>query len=343
MSPVRELRKIGTQWTPLQGGIGVDDEPAPEPEFIIGTTKPTAANTGLNVMGIEGSSLTVVSGNRTHTTNDMVYENTRFTGMIDIRAKRVTYRNCWFNGPGTVGTSLVMCMNSVCEEIVFENCLFKASSFGSTVDGVPDNCLFGHDFTLYRCDLSGAIDILGLYSGVALSTPARNINIIGTYMHDMTYFSPDPGHTNNQTHNDGIQVHGGVHNFLMRGSRAEAFYDPSIGDASSPAVVVDDQLISGNRFYPSLAASCFIVLTPINTTAGVNNFVLDKNWLGGGVVVINWPRSDGVNVSITNNRWTRGTYYGDDYTILMKAAQTATITGNYYEDTGTPWNGRKNG
>jgi|GEM_PF-4228685 len=341
MSPVRELRRVNSSWEPLHGGVGVDS--GGESSFIVGETKPTAENTGLNAAGLSSADLTVVAGNHTHTTNDAVYENTRFTGFIDIRAKRVTYRNCWFNGPGTVGTALVMCMNSVCEEIVFENCLFRASSFGATVDGAPDNCLFGHDFTLYRCDLSGGIDIIGLYSGVALTTPARNINIIGSYIHGMTYYSPDPSHTNNQTHNDAIQMHGGAENFLMRGTNVEAFYDPTIGDAADPAVVDGDQLVSGNPYYPSLAASCVIIASPVNATAGVDNFLMDKNWLGGGVVVINWPRSDATNLAITNNRWTRGTYYGDDFTILIKPAQTATITGNYYEDTGTPWNGRKNG
>ncbi len=344
MSPIRELLRANSEWVPLHGGLEGEGTPNPEPEaFILGTTKPSAENTGLNVLGIAPASLTVVSGGRTHTTNDTVYEDMRFTGVVDIRAKRVTYRNCWFNGPGTAGTALVMCINSVCEEIVFENCLFKASSIGDTVEGTPDNCLFGHDFTLYRCDLSNSIDLLGLYSGVSLSVPARNVSILGSYLHDMTYYSPDPDHSNNQTHNDGIQVHGGAHNFLMRGTRVEAYYDPLVGDASEPPVIVNDQLISGNKIYPSLAASCFLVVTPINTTAGINSFVIDKNWLGGGVVVINWPRSDGVNVAITNNRWTRGTYYGDDFTILMKQAQVATVTGNYYEDTGVPWNERKKG
>lgn len=345
MSPIREFRKLDSQWIPFQGGIFVEDStPEPEPEnFILGVTKPTEHNTGLNAAGISAASLTTQTGNRTHATNDAVYENTRFTGLVVVQGKRITYRNCWFNGPGTVGTALVQCLNNNCEDIVFENCVFRASSFGATVDGTPDNCIMGHDFTLYRCDMSGAIDIIGLYSGVSLSIPARNVKVLGSYLHGMTYYSPDPSHTNNQTHNDAFQIHGGAENFLMRGSRVEAYYDAAIGDAAAPPVYSDSALVSGNPLYPSLVASCCFMLTPVNTTAGVNNFVIDKNWMGGGVVIINWPRSDGVNVSITNNRWTRGTQLGDDYTILMKPAQVATVTGNYYEDTLTPWNERKRG
>ena len=339
--PVHELVRIDGTWSRiLRGGQPLEDSVE---AFILGTTKPTSANTGLNVEGISVGSLTTVNGNVTHSTNDMTYENMRFTGYVNVTGKRITYRNCWFNGSPAADTALVRCINSNVEAIRFENCLFEPSSYATDADTALENCIFGHDFILSRCELLGGIDIIGLYSGVALSTPARNIQILGCYMHDMTYFSPDSGHSDNQTHNDGVQVHGGVHDFLMYGTRIDATINPAVGAASTPPTTVDGQHMGGNKQYPWLTSMSAFMLTPANTTAGVNNFVVDNSWLGGGTVIFNWSRSDGTNVRISNNRWTRGTKLGDDFTILMKVAQPATITGNYYEDTLTPWNGRKAG
>ncbi len=339
--PVHELIRVDGSWSKiLRGGHPSDDD---EDTFILGTTKPTALNTGLNVEGISAGSLTTVNGNVTHATNDIVYENMRFTGYVNVTGKRITYRNCWFNGSHLADTGLVRCSNANAEALRFENCLFEPSSYGTLANQALENCIFGHDFTLSRCELSGGIDLIGLYSGVALSTPARNIQILGCYMHDLTYYSPDSGHGDNQTHNDGVQIHGGVHDFLMFGTRIDATIDPTIGQASTPATTVDGQHTGGSRQYPWLTAMSAFMLTPADTTAGVNNFVVDSSWLGGGAVVFNWSRSDGTNVRISNNRWTRGTRLGDEFTILAKAAQPMTITGNYYEDTLAPWNGRKAG
>ncbi len=313
--------------------------------FVLGQTKPTAANSGLNAAGISAASLTTVAGNVTHSTNDAVYENIRFTGVVNVTGKRITYRNCWFNATAQAGgTALVRCLNANAEAIYFENCLFKPSTYApSTVDSLGQ-CIMGHDFTLYRCDLSGAIDLVGVYSGVNSTTPGRNVSILGCYMHDMIYYSPDSGHADNQTHNDGVQVHYGAKDFLMRGTNLEASIDPNYGQASdAPVTDGGGNHMSGNKQYPWLVAMSGFMLSPTNLTAGLDNFVIDQNWLGRGIVVINWPRNDGVNVAITNNRWTRGTYHGDDFTILMATAQVATITGNYYADTLTAWNGRKNG
>lgn len=313
--------------------------------FILGETKPSAQNTGLNVMRVQVASMTLVSGNVTHATDNAVYNGTRFTGYVNITGKNIRYINCWFNATAAAGdTALVRVLNSNAQNITFENCLFRPSTYASSTTGALGNCIMGHDFTLYRCDLSGGIDIVGVYSGVSLSVPAQNVSILGCYMHDLVFYSPDSSHSDNQSHNDGVQVHGGAQNFLMRGTTLPGMLDPNQGQATDPPVEDGSgNHLSGNAQYPSLACMSCFMLSPVDLTAGVDNFVIDKNWLGGGAVVINWPRSDGTNIQITNNRWTRGTYYGDDFTVLMQVGQPATITGNYYEDTQVAWNGRKNG
>lgn len=313
--------------------------------FALGKTKPTANNTGLRVAGTNVANMSTVSSNITHATDGATYQNTRFTGYVNVTGKNITYRNCWFNAPAaTAASALVRCLNANVQNATFENCLFKPSTYELDPSIALGNCIMGHDYTLYRCDLSGGIDLVGVYSGVNLSTPAANVNILGCYMHDMVYYSPDPSHADNQSHCDGVQVHGGAVDFLMQGTSLSAMIDPNYGQASDPPV--DDgngNHLSGNKQYPWLVGMSAFMLSPVNTTAGVANFVIDQNWLGGGIVVINWPRSDGTGIAITNNRWTRGTYLGDDFTVLMQAGQAATITGNYYEDTLTAYNGRKNG
>jgi hypothetical protein len=289
--------------------------------------------------------MSVVATNITHATDNATYDSVRFSGYVNVTGKNITYRNCWFNATAAAGaTALVRVLNANAQNITFENCLFKPSTYAPDTTNSLGNCIMGHDFTLYRCDLSGGIDLVGVYSGISLSNPAQNVSILGCYMHDLVFYSPDSSHSDNQSHNDGVQVHGGAQNFLMRGTNQTGMLDPAQGQATDPPI--DDgsgNHLSGNVQYPSLASMSCFMLSPVDTTAGVDNFVVDQNWLGGGTVVFNWPRSDGTNIFITNNRWTRGTYLGDDYTVLMNPSQAATITGNYYADTLAAWNGRKTG
>ncbi len=334
---------------PSDGGDAIPDaSDAGHSALVLGETKPSALNTGLNVEGIQETALTVIAGNVTHATNDVVFDRCRFTGKVSIAGKRITYRNCWFNGSHAAGQALAQCSNPNCEEIVFENCLFRPSSFATSATEALANVVFGHDFRLLRCDLSGAVDCVGLYSGVNSSTPARNVEILGSFLHDMTYFSPDPGHADNQTHNDAVQVHFGVHHLRVFGTTIVASVDPAHGQASEPPMTGSDGAhLGGNKYYPGLYAMSGFMFSPRNETAGVVDVEIDRCWLSGGLVHINWPREDGIDVRITRNRWGDPTYHttgsGDPMYVLMRAGQEATISGNTFEDTGLPYDRRSNG
>jgi hypothetical protein len=315
--------------------------------FVLGETKPSAENTGLAVLGLIPSDLTTVPGNVTHEANDLVFEKQRFAGKVNISGKRITYRNCWFNGPHTETQALAQCSHVNCEQIVFENCLFLPSSFGSSATEALANCVFGHDFELRRCDLSGAVDCVGLYSGVA-TEPARNVSILGSFLHDMTYYSPDPGQSDNQTHNDGIQIHRGAQHLRVFGTTILATLDPLVGQASDPPKTgTGGEHLSGNEHYPNLHSMSGFMFSPVDLTAGIQDIEIDKNWLSFGMVHINWPRDDGSNVRITNNRWGGATFLttgaGDPIYILMLAGQSATISGNAFEATGVAYDRRSNG
>jgi hypothetical protein len=321
-------------------------------EFILGTTKPDASNTGLQVENIDPNTMKVEEGIRitgndgkikyevVHSTNGAVYENIRFTCAVIVTAKNVTYKNCWFNPKSSYasgGVGMVRVTGPDVRDITFQNCLFKPSDKPTSVDEGAANCIFGHNFTLERCDLSGAIDGVGLYSGDgSRSTPASNVKILGSYIHDLTYFfePPGTGHSDNQTHNDCVQIHYGAANFEMYGTTAEAYIDKSVGNANEPPVWGSDgKLMGGCSVYPNRSWMAVFMATPASTRAGVKNFKIDSNWIGGGVVYINWHRSDADGLYITNNRWMGGNTKAR-IMILEEEAQkpTTIIKGNYHED-----------
>jgi len=304
----------------------------PVENFVLGETKPTASNVGY----VAGTTFTIVNGNQTYSTDNQVIENRRFTGKVSVTGKNITFRNCWFNAAST-NSNTVQVTNTNAQNIMFDRCTFRPSSFSSTI-----NCVFGHDFTLYRCDVSGGVDGVDVYR--SSTGGALNVSILGTWIHDLGYWSPDSSHADNQSHNDLIQIHYGGTDLHIMGCRLDGTADPTVGNANEPSV--DDANgthLSGNKYYPLMTAMSVVMASPVSTTAGLTNFIFEQNWADGGQVMINWPRSDGTNIQIINNRWGHNTLLGDTYTILAQAAQPMTITGNYYEDTATPYNGRRNG
>lgn len=302
------------------------------PSFVLGETKPDAANTGLTT---PASALEAVAGNVTFATDGQLVENKHFAGKVTVTAKDVRFVNCWFNGPGTVSNGLLQCTHDNVENLIVERCLFRPSSYSRDINGI-----FGKRFTLLRCDVSGVVDCVSIVGG----NLAVDVNVLGCYLHDQAYFSPNDYHADNQSHSDTFQIHFGGRNIRIFGNTLPGTLDPAIGAASTPATTgPDGEHLGGNKLYPHLVALSVVMASPASAEAGLANFTFEKNWAGGGAVVINWPRSDATNVRIVDNRWTRGSYFGDDFTVLMRVAQAATITGNHYEDTLVPWNGRKNG
>lgn len=337
-----KVAPVATVADPTASGGSAVQFTAPSPPadtFTLGVTKPDASNVGYAA----GTVLTTVATDQIFATNGQVIENKRFTAKVTVRGKNITFRNCWFNG-SNAQSFLVYAGDLNVENLLIERCTFHPSSYARTLDGMR-----GHNFTLLRCDLSGTTDTVGIFR--ATTGGALNVKLHGNWMHGLGFWSPDPGHpspNDNKTHNDLIQIHHGGDGIHVFGNRLDGFIDKSIGQGNSPSVDTTDANgnpvhVSGNSLYPSDVCMSVVMASPASTAAGLRDFIFDKNWVDGGVVMINWPRADGVNVQITNNRWGRKTYYGDSYTILAKEAQPMTVTGNTYEDNGQSFNGRKKG
>ena len=348
MSPVRELMKTGDGWAPVHGGrIGNGDLEPPE-EFILGETKPTAANTGLNVAGIAPGFLKIVSGNVTYSTNNATYERLRFTGKVSITGKNITFRDCWFNC-AQFGNALVQCTNANVENVTFENCLFRPPTPGTEGQANVTNygaCLVGDRFTMIRCDLSWTCDGIDFYTFAGGTV--RDITMLGSYIHDLSYFSPYPipgggSFADNQTHNDCMQIVEATNGLHVEGCSFEAMFDPAVGNASEPPQFSGSDLVRGNKYYPSMQGMSVLMCGGDDP---VSNMVIHKNWMYGGSVYINWSTQTvgSGTLQITDNRWLRGQRLGDDYTLLMSSSEynKMTVTGNYYFDTNQQWNGRKN-
>lgn len=318
------------------GGQSVRFEEAasgnPRDSLVIGNYKPDASNTGY----LPGTSFTsTISSNITYssTNNGQTITNTLFTGRVTVTGQNITFRNCWFRGSGGV---MLNCNNDTVDNLLVEDCTFKPQTPSSIVNG-----LFGRNYTAKRCDMSGSVDAFSIV-GKNTSVIDVNVSILGCYAHDLSYYSPDPSHSDNQTHNDIIQYHYGGSNVVIRGNNLRAFMDPSIGDASEPSVDRDGQHISGNTYYPSLSHMAVLMLSP--AAVNITNLTVDKNYMDGGACLINCSSRETMsNVVISNNKWGRDMRLGETFTILVRAAQPLTITGNVYEDTGAAYNGRKNG
>jgi hypothetical protein len=318
------------------GGQAVRFEPAttgnPRDSFVIGNYKPDASNTGY----LPGTSFTsTISNNITYSSanNGQTIQNTIFTGKVTVTGQNITFRNCWFRSSSG---EMLNCNNDTVDNLLIEDCTFKPMSPNLNL-----NAIFGRNFTAKRCNISGTVDafsIVGKNTGVI----DLGVNILGCYAHDLSYFSPCPHHSDNQTHNDVIQVHYGGSNIVIRGNTLRALIDPNIGDASEPSVDQDGQHISGNTYYPSLSHMSVLMLSPI--AVNITNLTFDKNYADGGACLINCGSHTAMTgFVVSNNKWGRNMRLGETFTILAKAAQPITITGNVYEDNGASYNGRRNG
>lgn len=304
----------------------------PRDSLVIGNYKPDASTTGY----LPGTSfVSTISNNITYSSanNGQTIQNTIFTGKVTVTGQNITFRNCWFRSSTS---EMLNCNNSTVDNLLIEDCTFKPQS-----PNLDLNAIFGRNYTAKRCDISNTVDAFSIV-GSNSSVIDVGVNILGCYVHDLSYFSPCPHHSDNQTHNDVIQIHYGGSNVVIRGNNLQALIAPNIGDASEPSVDQNGQHISGNTYYPSLSHMSVLMLSPI--AVNITNLTIDKNYMRGGAVLMNMPTRTGMTgVTITNNKWGRDMRLGETFTVLAPAGQAMTITGNVYEDNGAAYNGRRNG
>mgnify|MGYP001553646612 CR=1 FL=1 len=264
--------------------------------------KPSASCTGVPA----GTTLTVVNGDQTYSTDGQVLSGLDIRGYVQIRGKNITIKNSIIRG------GIKSCTSSSAQNSAP---LWVRSDLGATNFAIQDSeispsnataCMDGiwaANVTMLRMNIHGAVDGVKAYD---------NVTIKDSYIHDLAWFASDPNQGGGETHNDGVQSYECNSNILVQGNNI----DLSTTTNSNAAYQITQD--SGIR---------------------CSNLVIDGNWLDGGGCTINVAHkvlSTLAGVSITNNRFGRHRVYANCTVLLSTQSTLSAYNGNVWEDTGLP-------
>lgn len=310
-------------------------------DVVIGTTKPDATNTGV----LPGITRGTRSIGALEVTTETLIENMDLNGRILARGP-LTLRNCKIDIADQVGNIIEAYRGF---PVRLEDCTLTATG----TPNVANAGVAGANFTLIRCDIShvvDAIDVTEAADAYAGGDPAGDtlVQILGCYLHDLSYISPDPNHasggtggTDNATHNDGMQIDGGA-NLHMKGCNVLGTLATTVNSGGHGP---ND---TGYGPYGQGAT-----VTPL--TAAVTDALIEDNWFDYGKVGIT---SSGSPYAVVR-AIARGNRFGrnftpfdsgdgltvqrpllllnvDDWTGLPATSGLDTTNDNIYEDDGSP-------
>lgn len=289
--------------------------------LVLGSYLPDATTTGrLTTTQAVITTDTTYSGTATE-----LIENKRFQGYVYLTGSNKTFSNCVFEGPLTPTHASVTATYAGSSNNLFIDCTFKPRARTDTTDTI-----IGRGFTLLRCDLSYGVD--GMGAAPQAGGTRCDVVVQQSWIHDLLYFSPSTTHSDNQTHNDLIQWHGGA-GLTIRGNRLDGFCALDVGDANRPATYDSTgKHTGGHPFYPN-PVSMSVLMVNQKGTVLPSGLLMEKNWLDGGALGINMlgiPTAfPAPAISSIRNNWVGYKFgYGKNYFIVGKAAQTYTLTGN---------------
>jgi hypothetical protein len=297
-------------------------------QLILGVDQPGPSNTGV----LPGITRTVVPGNVTLSTPNQIYRDKTIQGRLSITAANVTVINCEIQANTTPASGVVGCTNAAVSNAVFEDCTIYTLNPHYTWGGV-----YGHDYTLRRCNVYGTTDILNIVNS---SIPAANrpyqtgVVVEQCWLHDPVWWTAAAGGTvhpsDTETHNDMIQQFGGL-GTSIRGCTIDARYARQKGHwfVTNPAVEpystvalhsLGDALNGPNQTIPDRGSGTEatgryntddIAALMINATSGYSaDFVFEDNWVIGGNYAVNGGGNPnpggGVNLgSFKRNKFSR--------------------------------------
>jgi hypothetical protein len=298
--------------------------------LVLGAYEPDALTTGV----LPGTSLETSTGDIIITASGTLLENLDISGFVDIRASNVTIRNCRIRGSsgGTSNRGLINCTHANC---------FAATIVDCTL--VPDtpsywlNAIHGHEYTIRRCNAYNVVDACGVFPLASDPGGPTNVVIEQNYFHDLSYFSPDPNHGDDQTHNDVIQLQGGS-GTVIRGNSLKGLLstEPGVGTTPLPR----DYALS--------------VLMFNNNVGNITDCIIEDNWARGGEIGFNgggltggqdlgriwrnkFDHSQGLQGSGGDNTWTIGL----DSSVTCDTGD-GTANKNVYFDSGNEVTVRRN-
>lgn len=228
--------------------------------FILGVTIPQP---DVNVGVYPSVARTTYSGPTTITTNGTVIQNQNITQYITINAANVTFINCYFSAGGnnTPG-GMAQCSGANCSNIRFYRCTFSPSTYSYSRDAV-----YGHDYTVERCHIEHTVDGCAVANQYAA---AANVQILGSWIGNLSWFANDGGIHADGTHNDGVQVHSGTNIYII----GNAFYGYKFNALGSPAL---DS--SANNRYPQIGQ---VLMAKTEAYYHVSDVHFNNNFIWGG-------------------------------------------------------------
>jgi hypothetical protein len=312
-SLTRKLSADGTMWLAKgRSVVYVGPGPGTWPPTP-GTYDPGATTTGVR----PGTALTDVAGSGgTITVTGSGAGLTTITGkryncwlVANAAAGKIKFSNCEFHGYSNATTNTALAKTTYAgavDSVTFEDCTFVPAYPSYWCDAI-----MGGSFTARRCNIYGTVDGIGIQGDNTLMETS--------WIHDHSYFSPDPNHSDNQTHNDAAQHFYGTNCEIRYSNLAgwtstnqgntAIFIRHSAGYPDTANISIHDNLLDGG------SACLHAYTTSADQAAGLNCIT---------------------NLSIVNNRF--GPHAGTSGRVIYVASciPGVTISGNTMAADGSP-------
>ncbi len=305
---------------------------------------------GPTTTGVPGGvTLTTYTGPATITTDGTIIDSKYIPFHLVIRAKNVRITRCEIVGaPTWSGTESALIDHRFSGQ---SGLLVADCTIHQQVPNLYINAGIGHHATYLRCNMYHCVDGVGIYNTTSGTSPVTgepyvndgDVTVLGCWWHDFSFFTPDPTHSDNVTHNDFIQFHGGKRS-LIGGNRIDHFAAP----ASDFPV--------GTAAYNGAAAFVGSSAAGVNATATTNRGygqgvymqslvsavtgnTIEYNWLhgSGGQIVVRVPGPNIIRGNRVDRTGKNYTSTGSQYQIRANVSSLPGITGlytNVWNDTG---------
>ena len=232
-------------------------KPSPSPTTKPpGSGRPGAGNTGVPA----GVTLRRHDGELVVTQPGTVIDALDIHGFLKIKASNVTVRRSIVRGGVATNAIGLITTYPGIRNLVIEDSELVPEHPSVWLDGVK-----GHNFTARRLNVHDTTDGFGVHDITNSNGPA-NVVIERNWVHDLSYFSPDPTHADNHTHNDGIQIHGNS-NIRITGNTISATVSQASGTSAKDGL------------FPSVTGQA-IGLTPV--LGPITGVTIEGNWLDYG-------------------------------------------------------------
>jgi hypothetical protein len=261
-------------------------------DLVIGTDEPNATNTGL----VKPAALTAYTGPSTITTANTTIVDKIISTTIDVRASGFYMSNCLIIGPATTPTGQRFMISFDNVPSTGTRGIVEDVEIDPQVPSLWVTAFAGHHFRAKRIKIHNTVDFFSL-RWPSTPTGVLDFQVLQSYGYDHSYFSPDPTHSDNQTHNDACQTQGGDGTgSLIRGN---AFwgrrYSATAGSGNAP------DRGTGTEDNGRYAQGSWVGVQYTDLSGYTTNLDVNDNWLRGYKRAMSAATANNVDVG----RWYR--------------------------------------